>query len=285
MSSPMLIKQFAFGRRRPGLTRQEYHDYRYKVHGLLSIGPTKEETPLRYYQTLFFDSAYNALETGRPGPKNFNHSWAFCDDATELYYSTSSHLLSVFGSEHVRTRVGPDAAHFADFGASNAFFCQEYDLPGFSGDGSAANEDGAEEGLVAVYFVEAAEYHDDGTEFMTQLSQPLIDAVEECKAQSAIKRVVVSARAPDSHGLLGYFGISPEMPKYAGAFMIYLRSADAVGLTRKVQKRFEDDLAPQGLLKVENMFIAFGKRMRVLDFSRGLGFDQDRQTENVIPKS
>lgn len=47
MSSVPLIKQICAIRRKPGLTRKEYLDYRYRIHGSIVDGPeNKEEKPL-----------------------------------------------------------------------------------------------------------------------------------------------------------------------------------------------------------------------------------------------
>jgi hypothetical protein len=280
MSSSDLIKQFVLGRRKPNLTRQEFHDYHYKVHGELSVATSKDEIPLKYYQTHFFDAAYHAVKSEKPGPPNWNHPWAFYNDSTELYFSSPAHLGAVFGSDHVRSRVGPDAFNFADFGAANALFCREYDVPGLLDCNSFDKNADPQEGLVAQLWVQGNAYEEDGDNIMAMLAKNLMDAVHKYAAQE-IHRVVVSARAPDSMGLLKYFNLSDEIPKYAGVFTLYLRDLKTIALVRKIQTEFEEKSEQVGLLQLENVFIAFGKRVRVFDMGRNLPFDESRQPDVV----
>ena len=282
MSSSDLIKQFVLGRRKPNLTRQEFHDYHYKVHGAISVETSKDEIPLKYYQTHFFDAAYHAAKSEKPGPPNWNHPWAFYNDSTELYFSSPAHLGAVFGSNHVRSKVGPDAVNFADFGAANALFCREYDIPGLADNNPVNGNADPQEGLVAQLWVQGSTYEEDGDSVMAMLAQNLMDAVHKYAAQE-IYRVVVSARAPDFMGLLKYFNLSGEIPKYAGVFTLYLRDLRTIALVRKIQTAFEEKSEQRGLLQLENVFIAFGKRVRVFDMGRNLTFDESRQPDVVYP--
>ncbi|KAJ5776306.1 uncharacterized protein N7511_001317 [Penicillium nucicola] len=77
--SPMIpgIKQLIVLRRKAGMTRQEFFDYHYQVHGAISTGTNS----WKYFQTHFNDSAYHPQ-----GPNfdlNSHPPWAFGDDITE----------------------------------------------------------------------------------------------------------------------------------------------------------------------------------------------------------
>jgi uncharacterized sporulation protein YeaH/YhbH (DUF444 family) len=128
--------------------------------------------------------------------------------------------------------------------------------------------------------VQGNAYEEDGDNIMAMLAKNLMDAVHKYAAQE-IHRVVVSARAPDSMGLLKYFNLSDEIPKYAGVFTLYFRDLKTIALVRKIQTEFEEKSEQVGLLQLENVFIAFGKRVRVFDMGRNLPFDESRQPDVV----
>ncbi|KAM3065586.1 hypothetical protein ACMFMG_011297 [Clarireedia jacksonii] len=115
------IKQIVKIRRRSPMTRLEFFDYYFKVHGALSTAPSFSETPEIYHQTNFFDSSYRSNSSIEPA--YFGH-----DDMTELYYKDFDHVGKVFSSEHIRKKVGPDGVNFNDMSSTLSMFSKEETL-------------------------------------------------------------------------------------------------------------------------------------------------------------
>lgn len=146
------VKQLVALRRKAGLTKEEYRDYHYQKHGAISTGPTPAETPRKYFQTHFFDTAYHADPTQKV--PNVHPPWAFSDGVTELYFDSPEHLKHVFQSEWVAQKVGPDGANFSDFSAVLPMFMREDTVP-LSITGASASQTHQLDGnaFVAMYFV------------------------------------------------------------------------------------------------------------------------------------
>lgn len=66
----------------------------------------------KYIQTHFFDAAFGEKPNSVKGTGNY--AWTGRVDMTELYFRDWAHLKACFGSQHVRTKVGPDGANFND---------------------------------------------------------------------------------------------------------------------------------------------------------------------------
>ncbi|KAH0044251.1 hypothetical protein KCU78_g429, partial [Aureobasidium melanogenum] len=260
MSSP--IKQIAVLRRRTGQTVQEFFDHHYQVHGALSRGPVPEETPHVYFQTHFFDSAYRNSSLAQP-------AWTGHNDATELYFTDGKHLGAVFGSEHVKEKVGPDGPNFNDFAACIAMFAQEEVL---SGDSQEQNE--SQQAIVAMWLVQEQEAgaHSPLNEC---LNGKVLEAFKGCST-----KIVANIALPDPENQLRYFQ-GEQAPKYSAAYQIYLRGADQIKTFRKAQKALEEQVSD--VIVVNTAFVCFGVRSLVFDQSRGVTFDEKRQPK--LPKA
>ncbi|GAT24210.1 hypothetical protein RIB2604_01800350 [Aspergillus luchuensis] len=284
-----IIKQLIALRRRAGLTREEFFDYHYQVHGALSKGPSPSETPLyvtippiqanihkwhltyiqvrKYFQTHFLDTAYH-VDPSRKIP-NAHPAWAFNDGLTELYLSSEEHMVQNFASEWVRTKVGPDGANFSDFGAVMPMFVREEMVPLAAIESATPTR---ERSFVGMYFVALSDAQHSG-----EKNGEMIDKFTSLLKQHASTEVldlVVNAPTEVGFDLSAYFGGGRSVPSYY-VFMIVLRGKESISAVRKVQRIFEDAYA--GVLDLPATWIGFGERAVVLDQSEGIEFDLKRQ--------
>ncbi|EXL66009.1 hypothetical protein FOPG_17797 [Fusarium oxysporum f. sp. conglutinans race 2 54008] len=112
MPSKPLMKQIAAGRRKPNLTRKEFLDHRFRIHGQIADAPEdKDLKPHKYIQTQAFDSVFGQRESG---PVNTNQHWSGHDYTTELFFRDWDHVLNCFSSDYVNDNVAPDGLLFAD---------------------------------------------------------------------------------------------------------------------------------------------------------------------------
>ncbi|RSL50832.1 hypothetical protein CEP53_008654 [Fusarium sp. AF-6] len=108
------------------MTRKEYFDHRFHIHGSLSDSMENKDNKPQYVnlgfgprprsskniQTQVFGSAFGS----RPdGPLNANQHWVGRDDTTELFFRDWDYVITCFSSEFVKTSIGPDGPLFADF--------------------------------------------------------------------------------------------------------------------------------------------------------------------------
>lgn len=277
-----IIKQYVSARRKPGLSREEYFEYHFKVHGALSLGPTKDASPSKYFQTQFFDTVYHAANLGQPGPPNFNHPWAFHDDSTELYFGSIGHLASCYGDEHVRTKVGPDGLNFSDLGAVIGHFCREYDVEGLPGHQSPQSAAVPEEGLVTQVWVQGISDEEDGSKSLQSLEPLLIDAVQKFAA-AEVTRVVANPTMPDTLNLLRYFGSPGDVPKYSGVFTVFFHNLTGIPSLRKAQRFFFEEADKKGLLRTKCSFVTFGQRALVFDLEKDIPFEAQRRPASAYP--
>ncbi|CAG7565359.1 unnamed protein product [Fusarium equiseti] len=247
------IKQIVAVRRKPGLTRQEFFDYHFQVHGKIGQAPSKAETPSRYFQVHLTDASYHPEGSNRGS--NANPSWAFSDDITELYFESPDHLNSVFTSSWVKEKVGPDGANFSDFGASLPVAVQEKVVP-FQGGASPEDIDPLSSSLVAMYFISAANSDIDAlvSGFANNLQQ---------FAASQVRMLVANVPVNLPFDANAYFGSAPGRPVFDLVFAVHLRGKDGVPALRKAQNAFEE--AYSSMINLEHTWIAFGQRALVFD--------------------
>ncbi|PYH72187.1 EthD domain-containing protein [Aspergillus vadensis CBS 113365] len=262
-----IIKQLIALRRKAGLTREEFFDYHYQVHGALSKGPSPSETPLKYFQTHFLDTAYH-VDPSQKIP-NAHPAWAFNDGLTELYFSSEEHMIQNFASEWVKTKVGPDGANFSDFGAVKPMFVREEVVPLTAIESATSTR---ERSFVGMYFVALSDVQRSG-----EKNGEMIDKFTSLLKQHAsteVLELVVNVPTEVGFDLSAYFGGGRSVPAYY-VFMTVLRGKDSVSAVRKVQGIFEDEYA--GVLDLPATWIGFGERAVVLDQSEGIEFDPKRQ--------
>jgi len=248
------VKQLATIRRRAGLTVKEFLDYHYQQHGRISTAPTPEQTPLIYYQDHYFESAYASADGSM-------HPWSGHNDSTELYFKDNQHLLSAFGSEWVKTKVGPDAQNFSDTSAVIALFCREEDI--LEGD--------ADHGIIANYHVQGKGLPEDASDLSAQLKPCFLEHFSELST-----RIVANIRVKDEFNLLSYFQ-GKDAPGMSIVYTVYLEGPDRLGEFRTAQKAFEDKVSKD--INRNVCFVCFGKRGMVLDQTRELSFDPKRQPD------
>ncbi|KAK4542471.1 hypothetical protein LTR36_006723 [Oleoguttula mirabilis] len=256
---PAAIKQLVVLRRRAGQTTQEFFDHHYQKHGALSDPSAPEETPLTYYQTHFFDAAYNNTSLAQP-------AWTGHNDATELYFDNEAHVGRVFGSTYVRNVIGPDGANFNDFAATIAMFTQEQLISG-----SASVEQGVEQAIVAMYYLQARDTTADVSKTFPEHVHPLI---AQCFGDVSVK-VVANVALPDPHNQLKYFQ-AEAAPSYSVAYQVYLRDKGQIPAFRQAQKKLEESV-DGSLVKTESAFVVFGVRSVVFDQAQSIKFDVSRQ--------
>ncbi|SPJ81732.1 uncharacterized protein FTOL_09137 [Fusarium torulosum] len=259
------IKQIVAVRRSPGLTRQEFFDYHFQVHGRISTGPSPKENPSKYFQIHIEDAAYHQQDPSR-GP-NANPAWAFSDDITELYFESADHIDRVFKSPWVKEKVGPDGGKFSDFGASLPVTVQETLVPLREGV-SSDDFDSPVSSPVAMYFITTKNGSVDGlvSGFASNLQQ---------FAASQVRALVANTPADLPFDATAYFGSVPGRPVFDLVFAIHLVGKEGVQDLRKAQRHFEEAYASQ--IHLENTWIAFGQRALVFDQDKDIKFDPARQ--------
>ena len=277
-----MIKQIACGRRKPEMTRKEYNDHRFQVHGRLSDGPSRDVCPMwaaqdcpfykwnhiinaqlsprKYIQTPIFDAAFGA----RPGGLNLNHPWVGRDDVTELYFRDMKHLQHVFNSEYVKTTIGPDGLLFADFEATMVLMAKEYAVPLLTKSEPTANEGF---GTVATYFVATKDNQRDGATLRSNVENVFLQALQENSSGEIYKAEVNVGFVSSEFDLNSYFGGS-NMPQYALVYKLFMKDTKSVPSIRRAQKAFEKIV--DNAIDISTSFIVFGKEALVMDYDKDI---------------
>ncbi|KAJ9640109.1 hypothetical protein H2199_006343 [Coniosporium tulheliwenetii] len=248
------------------MTRKEYFDYHYQVHGSKSDAPSDNEIkPHKYIQTQIFDSAFGPR---RDGPPNANHHWCGRDDVTELWFRDLDHLQSVFKSDYVKQTVGPDGRFFADFETTMVLLAEEKPLSlstklaeqrGTSSDSS--------DGAIALFFISTPENERTGSKLEKELSPPLVKVLEDHATNDVYNLLVNVGLLSDEFDLSAYFGGS-SMPQYALVYKMCMKQNSSVAAVRDAQKAFEKLAADR--VDTSESFIVFGKEALVLDVENGI---------------
>ncbi|CVL01393.1 uncharacterized protein FPRN_11606 [Fusarium proliferatum] len=260
------IKQIIAVRRKPGLTRQEFFDYHFQVHGKLSQAPSPDITPSKYFQTHIQDAAYNHQEGQGV---NANPWWAFSDDIVELYFESEDQMKTMFSSQHVREKVGPDGINFSDFGSALPVTVQERIIPLNKSVNALSEDVDTLSGCpVAMYYVTVT--GGDTEDIITGFANSL-----QKFAGSQVRTLVANTPVELSLNPDAYFGSNPDRPKFNLIFSIHLRDKESVAEVRKAQKEFE--AAYGANINLPNSWIAFGQRGLVLNQEKDIQFDPSRQ--------
>ncbi|UZJ55691.1 hypothetical protein CBS101457_005011 [Exobasidium rhododendri] len=267
-----MLKQIAVVRRRAGLSRKEFFDYHFQVHGALSSGPVEAETPLIYYQTHFFDSIYFPRDAATPPPaSNFAPGWGGHDDMTELYFSDAAHLDAVFGSKYVKTVVGPDSLNFNDFSAVIPIFVSERKVALPWQDSAADPGANDAESFNANIFLTAKKI-----ESAANLTEKLVEILSATNKEQILAIVENIRRKPDSKiDLDKYFGRFPGTPAPNLVLQVKIASrahfTEFVAALRAFLGQINDDV------DLGESFITFGLRALILDVANGQKMDASRQ--------
>ncbi|CAO2649234.1 Nn.00g066190.m01.CDS01 [Neocucurbitaria sp. VM-36] len=255
------------------MTRKEFLDYHFRVHGSKSDEPRNpDEKPHKYIQTHFFDAAFGERPDSVGGTGN--HPWVGRDDMTELYFRDWDHLKTCFSSEHVRNTVGPDGLNFNDLETAIPLLAVEKRLHfNTSISSSSAPKEGS--GTVAVLFL-AVKTPEPGEQLEKVFSPALIDALEG-HATNEVWGLVANVGVPSTQfDIRAYFG-GKNMPEYPVSYKIYMKDDNSVTAVRKAQNAFMESIRDR--IDASNTFITFGKEGLVLDVEKGIKFDKNQQPQ------
>ncbi|KAI8932078.1 hypothetical protein NX059_010965 [Plenodomus lindquistii] len=273
--NPTVLKQIACLRRKSNLTRKEFFDYHFQVHGSLSDSPKEaDEKPSKYIQTHFFDAAFGEKQGGIAGTGN--HAWVGRDDMTELYFRDWEHLKGCFSSQFVRETIGPDGPNFNDLETAIPLMAVEKTLDWKPNTNTATNSRPTHGyRTVAVLFL-AVKSTEESEEQLEQKFSPALSQALERYAVNEILGIVANIGIPASKfDIRAYFG-GKNMPDYPVVYQISLKDHNSVTAVRKAQKAFMQSF---GEIDASNTFIAFGKEGLVLDAEAGVEFSKDRQPQ------
>ncbi|KAK1991599.1 hypothetical protein LX36DRAFT_646107 [Colletotrichum falcatum] len=274
MSAGNLIKQIATGRRKPDMTRKEYFDHRFRIHGHLSDDNENEnEKPYKYIQTQVFDSAFGPRQGGG---LNANQHWCGRDDTTELYFRDWDHVTTAFNSDFTKTKIGPDGPFFADFETSIILMAREEPVatPTRLASQRAGVPLNKGDATVAMYFISAPDNAIEGQRLHDTLTPLLVKALEQ-DCQDEVWGVIANVGVvSDKFDLNAYFG-GGDMPQYCLVYKVFLKDAASVPSFRKSQKRFA--AAAKDAIDTYKSFVLFSKEALVMDVSQRLRFSLDRQ--------
>ncbi|KAK2055996.1 hypothetical protein LY76DRAFT_577090 [Colletotrichum caudatum] len=268
-----VIKQITAGRRKPDMTRKEYFDHRFRVHGRLADASENEnEKPYKYIQTQIFDSAFGP----RQGVLNANHNWCGRDDTTELYYRDWDHVSTVFDSDHVKQTVGPDAIFFADFESSIVLMAREERVVTTTRLASERADVSLDKGdaTVAMYFISTPDNAVEGQTLHATLTPLLVKAIEQdCQDEvwGVIANIGVVSKKFDPNPYFGGAG----MPQYCLVYKVFLKDRASAPSFRKSQKSFAS--AAKDVIDTSESFVLFGTEALIMDSGKGTRFSLDRQ--------
>ncbi|KAH7254285.1 uncharacterized protein BKA55DRAFT_510323, partial [Fusarium redolens] len=273
------IKQIAAGRRKPNMTRKEYFDHRFRIHGSISDATEdKDEKPYKYIQTQVFDSAFGSRQGG---PLNANQNWVGRDDTTELFFRDWDHVQRCFSSNYVKTTIAPDGPFFADFETSVVLMAYEKTIP-LQTSAAVKRAEAGEEGMdsgdstVAMYFISTPDDMKDGEVLEQTITPRLVDAINACCQGQAWELICNVGAVSDQFDLNSYFG-GANMPQYALVYKIFLTGPESVPLVRKAQAQFEKHAVDQSIIDLHKSFILFSQEALVMDVEKEVRFSRNRQ--------
>ncbi|KAL1863768.1 hypothetical protein Plec18170_000607 [Paecilomyces lecythidis] len=267
-SADIPIKQVACTRRKPNLTHQEFLDYHFQRHGALADEPEERDLkPSRYTQTHIFDAAFGGRSDGLP---NANHAWVGRDDITELFFRNVAHLKTCMFSDFVKERIGPDAAHFADFEVAISVMANEKTVKTIEEVEVADQQE-----FASLLFLSPADNDPDGTELEKTVSPELLAALE--KHASGKVRAVLANVGVEIPGLdpRQYFG-GKDMPVFSLVYKVYLGgSRDDTTMIRAAEAALQKSVPDR--VNWNNSFVVFGYEALILDHEKSVRFDPKRQ--------
>ena len=214
-----MIKMMAALCRKPGMTHAEYLAYVQHVHGAIST-----ENPLtlrRYVQNHVFDAAFGSSAEAV-------HSMTVArDSVTELWWDSAQDMGANFAHEHVRTKVGPDAANFGDTSRTLSLVAVEAEQP-VPNPGRACGSKVLHylrkvDGLALPAFFERwARAHE-----RALAAAPL--------AAAAMRRCVHNRQVSEFNPMLAYFG-AKDVPIYEGVASLWFDDTASVGAFRAYER-------------------------------------------------
>ena len=220
----------------------------------------------KYVQTQIFDSAFGS----RPNAMiNANQNWVGRDDVTELYFRDWDHLKTVFQSEYVRTKIGPDGINFGDLETMSVLMAKEKHL----GLHTRLSEQMADRSIekcdatVAMYFVSTTNNIREGEGVEKVISPHFIKALEDNAGDDAWDLVVNVGVVSSHFDLNAYFG-GGSMPQYALVYKVFMKDNASVPALRKAQAALKDLVINH--INFHDSFIIFGRECLILDAGNGI---------------
>jgi hypothetical protein len=214
-----MIKMLAAICRKPGMTHAEYVAYVQHVHGAIS-----KENPVnlvRYVQNHVFDAAFGSSAQAA-------HTMTVArDSVTELWWHSPKDMGDNFAHEHVRTKVGPDAANFGDVSRTLSLVAVEAEQP--------VPNPGRATGAKVLHYLRMAsglalpEFFD---RWATAHERALAAAP---LAAAAIRRCVHNRQVSDFNAMLAYFG-AKDAPIYEGVANLWFDDTASVGAFRAYER-------------------------------------------------
>jgi EthD domain len=142
------------------------------------------------------------------GPFNVNQHWCGRDDTTELFFRDWDHIQSVFKSEYVKTKVGPDEPLFVDFETSMVLTAHEKPLSlktRLQAEKSSASLENGD-ATVAMFFISTPDNVCEGEQLERVITPALTKALEE-NAQEDVWGLQVNIDVESTQfDLNSYFG-------------------------------------------------------------------------------
>lgn len=183
-----------------------------------------------------------------------------------MFFNDIDHIVTTFGSEYVRTKVGPDAPFFADFETAMVLLAYEKTLS-LKTDLALAHQDKVHgnDGTTAMYFLSTLDNQREGDDLEPEFSAVLIEELERHASQEATAVIASISVLSEKMDLNAYFG-GREMPQFAVVYKIHMKSASSAAAIRKAQLAFEKRL--EGKVDASESFIVFGKEALVLDATK-----------------
>lgn len=210
-----MIKMMAAICRKPGMTHAEYLAYVQHVHGAIS-----KEHPAklrRYVQNHVFDGAFGSSADSV-------HTMTMARDSiTELWWDSPQDMQANFAHEHVRTKVGPDAANFADASRTLSLVAVEAEQP--------VPQPGRAVGAKVMQYLRMAEGLALPTFFERWARAHERALAASPLAAASIRRCVHNRQLSEFNPMLAYFG-AKDVPIYEGVGSLWFDSTASVGTFR-----------------------------------------------------
>ena len=214
-----MIKMMAAICRKPGMTHAEFLAYVQHVHG--AVSNEQPVTLRRYVQNHVFDAAFGS------GAEAVHAMTVARDSITELWWDSPKDMGETFAHEHVRTKVGPDAANFADASRTLSLVAVEVE--------QALPNPGRATGAKVLHYLRAAT----GLalpEFLARWSSAHERALAAAPLAAAkLRRCVHNQQLSEFNPMLAYFG-AKDVAIYEGVASLWFDDTSSVGVFRDYER-------------------------------------------------
>jgi hypothetical protein len=214
-----MIKMMAAICRKPGMTHAEYLAYVQHVHGAIS-----NENPVtlrRYVQNHVFDAAFGS------GAEAVHAQTLARDSVTELFWDSPQDMAATFAHEHVRGKVGPDAANFGETSRTLSVVAVEAEQP--------VPHPGRATGAKVLHYLRGAA----GLalpEFFARWASAHERALAAAPLAAAqLRRCVHNRQVSEFNPMLAYFG-AKDVAIYEGVASVWFDDTASVGVFRAYER-------------------------------------------------